>query len=73
MSHCELFFCQNNLWGEAPFFYPLVEEWREMKLKKVTFRNSLSHFSLVSMHEAVGETVLRNIFSKTAQLHLESC
>jgi len=44
-----------------------------MKLKKVAYPSSLTHFSLSSMHEAVGEAVLPNSFSKTAQLHLESC
>jgi len=34
---------------------------------------SLSYFSFLSMHEAVGETVLPNSFSKAAQLYIESC
>jgi hypothetical protein len=45
-----------------------------MKLKKVAYPGSLPHFSLLSMHEAIGEAVLPNIFfSKTVQLHLKSC
>jgi hypothetical protein len=44
-----------------------------MKLKKVAYPNSLPHFSLSSMHEAVDEAVLPNNFFKTAQLHRESC
>jgi len=43
-----------------------------MKLKKVAYCNSLFHLSLSIMHEVVGEAILPNIFSKTAQLHLES-
>jgi len=34
---------------------------------------SLSHFSLIYAHEVVGEAILPNTLSKTAQLHLESC
>jgi hypothetical protein len=40
-----------------------------MKLKKVAYCSSLSHFSLSTMHEAVGKAILPNTFSKTAQLH----
>jgi len=32
-----------------------------------------SHFSFSSIHKAVGEAILLNAFSKTAQLHLQSC
>ena len=45
--------------------------WDEAE--KVAYPSSLPHFSLLSMHEAVGEAVLPNSFSKIAQLHLESC
>jgi len=44
-----------------------------MKLKKVAYSSFLPHFSLSSMNEGVGETVLLNIFFKTVQLYLESC
>jgi hypothetical protein len=37
-----------------------------MKLKKIAYCSSLSHFSISSMHEVVGEAILPNIFSKTA-------
>ena len=43
-----------------------------MKLKKVAYCNSLFHLSLSIMHEVVGEAILPNIFSKTAQLHLKN-
>jgi hypothetical protein len=43
-----------------------------MKLKKLLIL-ALSLISLSAMHEVVDETVLPNSFSKTAQLHLESC
>jgi len=33
----------------------------------------LSPTFLSTMHEIVGEAILPNNFSKTAQLHLESC
>jgi len=44
--------------------------WDETE--KVAYTSSLPYFSLSSMHEAVGEAVLPNSFSKTIQLHLES-
>jgi len=44
-----------------------------MKLKKVAYCSSLPHFALSTMHEVVDEAILSNTFSKTAQLHLESC
>jgi len=44
-----------------------------MKLEKKYFLlQLLPHFSLSTMHEVVGEAILPNTFSKTAQLHLES-
>jgi len=43
-----------------------------MKLEKSSLLQLLSHFCLSTMHEVVGEAILPNIFSKTAQLHLES-
>ena len=44
-----------------------------MKLKKVAYCSSLTHFSLSTMHEVVGEAILLNTFFKTTQLYLESC
>jgi hypothetical protein len=43
-----------------------------MKLEKSRLLQFLSHFSLSTMHEVVGEAIFPNTFSKTAQLHLES-
>jgi len=43
-----------------------------MKLEKSSLLQLLSHFSLSTMQEVVGEAILPNTFSKTAQLHLES-
>jgi len=36
-------------------------------------KSSLLQLSLSSVYEVVGEAILLNIFSKTDQLHLESC
>lgn len=41
-----------------------------MKLKKVVFYRSFSHFPISAMHEAVGEIILPNRFSKIAQLYI---
>jgi len=54
-------------------FFFSHKEMSWMKLKKVAYCSSLPHFSLSSMHELVDEAILPNTFSKTAQLHLESC
>jgi len=43
-----------------------------MKLEKSSLLQLLPHFSLSTMYEVVGEAILPNTFSKTAQLHLES-
>jgi hypothetical protein len=40
-----------------------------MKLKKGSLLQLLPHCSLSTMHEVVGEAILPNTFSKTAQLH----
>jgi hypothetical protein len=42
--------------------------WDEAK-KKVAYCSSLPHFSLSTIHEVVGEAILPNNFSKTAQLY----
>jgi len=78
MSCCKLFFfCQTLIsktvsWMKLFFFFSHKDmSWDEAK--KVAYCSSLPHFSLSSMHEVVGEAILPNTFSKTAQLHLESC
>jgi hypothetical protein len=43
-----------------------------MKLKKLAYPSSLPHFSVLSKHEVVRETVLPNNLLKTSQLDLES-
>jgi len=43
-----------------------------MKLEKSSLLQLLPHFSLSTMHKVVGEAILPNTFSKTAQLYLES-
>jgi hypothetical protein len=43
-----------------------------MKLEKSSLLHILPHFSLSTMYEGVGEAILPNTFSKTAQFHLES-
>jgi len=72
MSCCELFFfCKHlfpkQLHGRAVF--PFLSQRHDEKSSLL----HLSHFSLSIMHEVVGEAILPNTFSKTAQLHLESC
>jgi hypothetical protein len=67
-------FFQSSFIGEViPFSSSLTQTWVGMKLENVAYPSSFPHFSLSSMHEAIGEAVLPNNFSKTAQLHLESC
>jgi len=53
------------------FFSSHKETWDEAE--KIAYCSSLPHFSLSSMHKVVVEGILPNTFSKTAQLHLESC
>jgi len=45
-------------------FFPSSHEKVGMKLKKVAYYSSLTHFSLSTMHEVVGEAILPNTFSK---------
>jgi len=40
------------------------------KLEKSSLLQLLSHFSLSTIHEVVGEAILPNTYLKTAQLHL---
>jgi len=75
MSCCELFFCQifiskTALWVKL-FFPSSHKDISWMKLEKSSLLQLLPHFSLSTMH-VVGEAILSNTFSKTAQLHLES-
>ena len=77
MSCCELFFfCQTLISKTASwvklFFYSFHKDISWMKLEKSSLLQLLPHFSLSTMHEVVGEVILPNTFSKTAQLHLES-
>ena len=75
-SRCELFFCQIFISKKVSWvklFFPSSHKdisW--MKLKKSSLLQLLPHFSVSTMHEVVGEAILSNTFSKTAQLHLES-
>jgi len=61
---------QNNF-IEAVFLL-LSQRHSWMKLEKSSLLQLLPHFSLSTMHEVVGEAILPNTFSETAQLHLES-
>jgi len=75
MNCCELFFCQTlisktALWMKL-FFSSSHKDISWMKLEKSSLLQLLPHFSLSTMHEVVvGEAILPNAFSKTAQLHL---
>jgi len=77
MSCCELFFFlpntyfQNSFMGEAVFLL-LSQRHKLDEARKSSLLQLLPHFSLSTMHEVVGEVILPNTFSKTAQLHLES-
>jgi hypothetical protein len=44
----------------------------QRQLKKLAYCSSLSHLSLLSMKEVVGEAILSNTFFKIAQFYLES-
>jgi hypothetical protein len=55
------------------FFFSSHKDISWNKAEKIAYYSSLSHFSLSSMQEVVGEAILPNTFSKVAQLHLESC
>jgi len=77
MGCCELFFLpntyfQNNFMGEAVFSLLSQRYKLDEAGKKSSLLQLLPHFSLSTMHEVVGEAILPNTFSKTAQLHLES-
>ena len=76
MSCCELYFLpniyfQNSFMGEAVFSL-LSQRYKLDEAGKSSLLQLLSHFSLSTMHEVVGEAILPNTFSKTAQLHVES-
>jgi len=57
--------------GEAIFSLLSQRHKLDEAGKKVAYC-SFSLISLSTMHEVVGEAILSNTFSKTAQLHLES-
>jgi hypothetical protein len=60
------FFKKNNFIGEAPFLCSHKGIKRGEAEKNIAFHSSLPYFSLSTMHDAIGDTVLPNSFSKTA-------
>jgi len=71
------FICQTPISKTASwiklFFSPSHKNMSWDEAEKKAYTSSLPYFSLSSMHEVIGEVVLPNSFSKTTQLHLESC
>jgi hypothetical protein len=63
-------FCQTLVFKTASwvklFFFSSHKNISGMKLKKVAYCSSLSHFFLQSMQEVVGQAILPNFFSKIA-------